>query len=179
MTSLITIREERPDDGPKITGVVERAYSAVPYSDHREHIMIDRLRGTDAYVPELSLLAEIAGETVGHILLTKAHIRNDASVVAALALAPLSVVPEFHSRGVGRHLIRAAHERAAGLGFDTVVLVGIPAYYPQFGYERLSRYPITLPFEAPDDNCMIFQLRPGALDGLAGRVEYACGWLEH
>ncbi|UAJ10257.1 GNAT family N-acetyltransferase [Glacieibacterium megasporae] len=179
MASSITIRAERPGDAATITDIVRRAYADVSYSDHREHIMIDRLRETDAYLPSLSLLAEIGGEPVGHILLTKAAIVGGGRVVTTLALAPLSVVPEFQRRGVGTQLVGAVHERAAALDFESVLLVGIPEYYAQFGYEALGRYPIALPFEAPAENCMIFELRPGALDGVAGRVRYADGWLDH
>jgi predicted N-acetyltransferase YhbS len=179
MEAEIMIRAERPDDAPTITNVVLRAYANVAYSDHREHLMIERLRGTDAYIPALSLLAEIDGEATGHILLTKACILGAHSCVATLALAPLSVVPEHQACGVGKRLVRAAQQRAADLGFGSILLVGIPSYYPQFGYEPLSRYPITLPFDAPDDNCMILPLTPDALDNVVGRVKYAEGWLDH
>ena len=179
MAPIITTRTERPGDALVITNIVQRAYAAVPYSDHREHLMIDRLRKSNAYMTALSLLGEIGGEVVGHVLLTKASIRSGSAVVTTLALAPLSVVPEFQSQGVGKHLVSSVHERAAALGFGTVLLVGTPDYYRQFGYERLGRYPIVLPFEAPDDNCMILELRPGALDGVAGQVKYAEGWLDH
>jgi predicted N-acetyltransferase YhbS len=179
VASEISIRAERPDDGPAIADVVRRAYADVAYSDHREHLMIERLRGTDAYIPALSLLAEIDGAIAGHVLLTKAEIRSPRATVTTLALAPLSVAPEHQSRGVGKRLVNAVHRRAAELGFGSVVLVGIPSYYPQFGYAPLHCYPITLPFEAPADNCMILALTPQALDGVAGRVRYADGWLDH
>jgi predicted N-acetyltransferase YhbS len=175
----ISIGAERPEDGPLISNVVLSAYANVVYSDHREHLMVERLRGTDAYIPALSLLAEMRNEAVGHILLTRVHIGSGDLSVPALALAPLSVVPEAQSRGVGKQLVGAAHRRAAELGFRAIVLVGIPSYYPQFGYERLSRYPIILPFDAPDDNCMILPLASDALDGVTGMVHYAEGWLEH
>jgi predicted N-acetyltransferase YhbS len=179
MEIAISIRAERLDDAPTITNVALRAYANVAYSDHREHLMIKRLRETNAYDPALSLLAEIDGEAAGHILLTKACILGTHSSVVTLALAPLSVVPERQSCGVGKRLVRAAQQRAADLGFGSILLVGIPSYYPQFGYEPLSRYPITLPFDAPDDNCMILPLAPHSLDGVAGRVQYAEGWLDH
>jgi predicted N-acetyltransferase YhbS len=178
-SAAITIRSERPGDEALISDIVRRAYADVPYSDHREHLMVERLRETDAYVSALSLLATIDTEAAGHILLTRAHIRNEYSALPVLALAPLSVVPEFRSRGVGRRLVRNAHERATELGFAAIILVGIPGYYPQFGYERLSRHPITLPFAAPDANSLILALRPGALDGVSGRVDYAEAWLNH
>ena len=179
MDKEIMIRAEGPYDSPTISDLVRRAYVDVPYSDHREHLMIDRLRGTDAYCPALSLIAGIGDEAAGHILLTKAEICTERSSVSTLALAPLSVVPEHQFRGVGKRLVRAAHLRAADLGFESVLLVGIPNYYRQFGYEPLSRYPITLPFDAPDENCMILRLAPHALDGVSGMVRYAEGWLDH
>ena len=172
-------RVERPADASRITDIVQRAYAAVAYSDHREHLMIDRLRQTDGFVPALSLLAEIKDKAVGHVLLTKASIGSGQTAVATLALAPLSVLPAFQSQGVGKQLVRSVHDRAAALGFGSVLVIGIPAYYPQFGYKKLSDYPIKLPFEAPVENCMILELRAGGLDGAAGSVRYADGWLDH
>jgi len=179
MKTQITVRAEQAGEAGLVASVVARAYAGVAYSDQREHLMIDRLRQTSAFIPSLSLLAEVDGQPAGHILLTRAHVRDRDTTVETLALAPLSVVPEYQGQGVGRSLVEAAHQAAATLGFGSIVLVGIPGYYPRFGYEPLSRYPITLPFPAPADNCMILPLRPGALAGVAGVVEYAPGWLEH
>lgn len=175
----VTTRTEQSGDAPVISELVLRTYAAVPYSDHREHLMIERLRMTDAYDPALSLLAEIGDAIVGHILLTKACIRDGRSPATTLALAPLSVVPERQGRGVGGQLVGAAHRQAAALGFESILVIGMPGYYRRFGYEPLSRYPITLPFDVPDANRMILQLRPGALDGVGGPVRFAEGWLDH
>ncbi|WP_082490484.1 N-acetyltransferase [Methylobacterium sp. Leaf91] len=179
MNVVVTVRREHPRDAETIAQVVQRAYADVPYSDHREHIMVDLMRASDAYIPELSLLAEVNGEAVGHVLLTKAHIGFGYSAFPTLALAPLSVVPAFQRQGISKLLISYAHDQSAALGFATILLVCIPNYYQQFGYERLSRCPIKLPFDAPDANCMILPLKPGALDGVSGIVCYAEGWLEH
>ena len=42
----------------------------------------------------------------------------------------------------------------------------------------MSAYLIRLPFPAPDDQCMVLPLRPGALDGVAGLIHFAEGWLD-
>ena len=55
MRADIIIRAERPDDALTITEIAVRAYADVAYSDHREHLMIERLRGSDAFIPALSL----------------------------------------------------------------------------------------------------------------------------
>ena len=179
MAQDLSIHCEQAVDVSRIADVVRRAYASVPYSDHREYVMVERLRETTAYIPALSLLAEVAGEAVGHILLTRATIGSGHAATPTLSLAPLSVVPEFQGRGIGRQLVFAAHRQAAELGFASIVLVGIASYYPRFGYERLSRYPITLPFAAPESECMILSLAPHSLQGVSGQVHYADGWLDH
>jgi predicted N-acetyltransferase YhbS len=179
MGTQALIRSERDDDRGTIADVVRRTYAAVPWSDHREHVMIDRLRQSEAFLPALSLLAEVEGEAVGHLLLTRAWIGTGASATATLALAPLSVVPERQSRGFGRGLVHEAHRRALALGFGSVLCVGNPSYYAKFGYQPLADYPITLPFEAPIKDQMILPLAPGALHGVEGAVRYAAGWLDH
>lgn len=175
----ITIRAERSGDATAIGDLVQRAYADVAHSNHGEHRMIDRLRQTDAFLPRLSLLAFVHGVLAGHILLARAHIRDGNTNIETLALAPLSVAPAYQGQGVGSSLVEAAREQAALLGFGSIVLVGIPAYYPRFGFKPLSDYPIALPFEAPADNCMILPLRADALAGVKGVVDYPDAWLNH
>ena len=178
MRDGVRVRAEQPGEAEVVAGIVRRAYANVAHSDHREPVMIERLRRTDAFVPALSLVATRNGEPVGHLLLTRAEIRGERTV-PTLALAPLSVVPEHQHRGIGTALVAAAHARAAALGYGSILLVGMPAYYARFGYEPLGRYPITLPFDVPDAQRMILPLRRDALDGVAGIVAYAEGWLNH
>jgi predicted N-acetyltransferase YhbS len=179
MGTPIRVRSERDDDLVAIADVVRRAYADVEWSDHREHLMIDQLRQSEAFLPLLSLVADADGEAVGHLLLTRAWIGTGTEATATLALAPLSVVPELQNRGIGSMLVHEAHRRALGLGFQSVICVGNPTYYPRFGYQPLAAYPITLPFEAPTQNQMVLPLVPGALNSVKGVVRYDEGWLDH
>ena len=174
----ISVREAIRTDASAITEVVKRAYDRIPFSNHREHLMVNRLRTSPAYVPQLSLVAEVAGEIVGHILLTRITIRECERSTPYLSLAPLSVVPEFQGRGVGGALINEAHRRARQLDFRSVVVVGIEGYYPKFGYEPLNLYPIKMPLEVNETNCAIVALCPDGLTGLSGLIEYAPEWME-
>ena len=112
-----------------IAAVVKRAYADMEYSDHREDLMVERLRATPAFVPALSVLAEVHSEPVGDVLLTRALIRTERATVVTLALAPLAVVPELRGTGVGSRPVRMAHQEAAALGFGSIVLVGIAGYF--------------------------------------------------
>ena len=179
MDTPLRVRSERDDDRVAIADVVCRTYANVAWSDHREHLMIDRLRQSENFLPKLSLVAEIDGEAVGHLLLTRAWIGTGAATAVTLALAPLSVVPERRNCGIGSTLVHEAHSLALNLGFQSVLCVGNPSDYPKFGYQPLADYPITLPFEAPTENQMILPLVPGALHGVEGVVRYSEGWLNH
>lgn len=107
------------------------------HSDHQEQFLVERLRKSDAFIPELSLVAEDEKGTIaGHILLTKLSIENDSETYESLALAPVSVKPEFQNQGIGGQLIREGHRVAQRLGYQSVILIGHENYYPKFGYKN-------------------------------------------
>ncbi len=102
------IRQEQPSDYKIIHKVVKKAFESTEHSDGNEQELVIMLRKSEAYIPELSLVAEIDGSIVGHIMFTRAKV-GDESV---LALAPLSVLPEYQNKGIGKALISAGHHIA-------------------------------------------------------------------
>lgn len=88
----ILIRQETEKDYRLSETVLEKAFKNEEHSDHREQLLVDKLRKSDVFVPELSLVAEINGEIVGHIMLTKLIIKDDERKYKSLALAPVSVL---------------------------------------------------------------------------------------
>lgn len=89
------IRQERPEDVPSVKALIESAFKDVAESDHKEHLLVERLRHSEAFIPELSLVAESPkGEIVGHVLLTRVRIVSAAGEeFLSLGMAPLSVLP--------------------------------------------------------------------------------------
>ena len=170
----VIIREERQKDFEKINQVVKAAFKNVEQTDHTEHLLVERLRKSQAYIPALSLVAQTPqGEIVGHLLLSKAHIIKGSQSFEVLALAPLSVAPAFQRNSIGSKLIEVAHQRAKKLGYAAIVLLGHKDYYPRFGYKKASLFGVSFPFNAPDDCCMVAELRNNALRGISGVVCYS------
>ena len=170
----VIIREERQKDFEKINQVVKAAFKNVEQTDHTEHLLLERLRKSQAYIPALSLVAQTPqGEIVGHLLLSKAHIINGSQSFEVSALAPLSVAPAFQRNSIGSKLIEVAHQRAKKLGYTAIVLLGHKDYYPRFGYKKASLFGVNFPFNAPDDCCMVAELRKNALRGISGVVCYS------
>ena len=172
MSSTISIRKEINQDHTEVNKIIKEAFASKEMSDHQEHLLVDRIRKSPAFIPELSLVAELNHQIVGHVILTKIKIVNNHDIHESLALAPVSVLPEHQNKGVGGQLILAAHEKAKSLGFTSVVLLGHDQYYPRFGYQQAKTFGITLPFDVPDENCMAIELIENALHGVQGTVEY-------
>ena len=169
---MIHIRQETPEDYLEVFNVVEAAFKTMPFSDQTEQFLVERLRKSESFIPELSLIAEKEGEIVGHILLTKIKIVSEQNSFDSLTLAPVSVKPEYQNQGIGGQLIKTAHEKAKELGFKSVVLLGHKDYYPRFGYEKASKYGIELPFDVPEEHCMVVELVENGLKEVSGIVEY-------
>ncbi|MDH0660438.1 N-acetyltransferase [Empedobacter sp. GD03865] len=168
----MNIRKEEEKDYNQVFELIEKAFENEEYSDHREQFLVERLRNSDSFVPDLSLVCEMNEMIVGYILLTKIKIKHSDFSYDSLALAPVAVLPNYQGNGIGGHLIEFAHKKARELGFESIILLGHPTYYPKFGYRKVSDFDIQLPFEVPDENCMAIELVEDALKNINGMVEY-------
>lgn len=168
----VTIHPETPTNFPQVYELIRAAFANEPYSDQKEHELVARLRSAEAFDPALSLVAERDGEIVGYILFTPVRIVGETESAESLALAPVAVHPEHQGRGIGGQLIRRGHEAAMNRGYASVVLLGHADYYPRFGYAPAERFGIRAPFDVPAENFMAAELKPGALEGVTGVVEY-------
>lgn len=174
----IKIRQEKEKDYKLSETVVERAFKNDEYTDHREHFLVAKLRKSDVFVPELSLVAELDGEIVGHIMLTKLLIENEENKYNSLALAPVSVLPEHQNKGIGIELISESLKIAKEIGFKSVIVLGHDKYYPRFGFKPASVWGIKAPFEVPDGVFMALELEVKGLEGVTGTVVYSKEFLE-
>jgi putative acetyltransferase len=161
----VHIRPETEGDHLAIRDVNEQAFGRPTEAD-----MVEKVRRSPGFVPELSLVAEQDGQIVGHALFSEVTIEDEGVSWTVLALGPIAVRPEFQRQGIGGRMIREGMVRAAALGYRAVVLIGHPTYYPRFGFVPASRYGLTCTFRVPDDVFMAYPLRPDGLDEVRGTV---------
>ena len=169
----IIIREETPDDYAWVIELTEKAFETMEFSDGKEGKLVENLRKAPAFIPELSLVAELNGQVVGHILFSPMQIKNEQKIFESLVLGPVSVLPEFQKQGIGSQLMRAGHQKAKELGFQSVILIGHQEYYPRFGYKPASTWGIKTQIPLPsDDVFMAVELTEGALKEVSGMVDF-------
>lgn len=160
----MVIREEKPGEFGAIYDLVKTAFATARVKDGDEQDYVDALRKGDGYIPALALVAEEDGGLAGHIMLTRVKLATDDDrAVKCLLLAPLSVVLECRSRGVGAALTREALRRAAAMGYEAVFLVGDPAYYSRFGFRRAAEFGVEYTGNIPAEVVQALELKPGAL----------------
>ncbi len=148
------LRSEAPGDAEAIRRLLD-----LSFEDTSVSLLVDLIRRSDRFVPDLSIVAETEGNLVGHVMLSYVTIEGDQSY-EVLSLAPLGVHPEHQRCGIGTALAEAALARAETRGEPLVVVEGHPAYYPRFGFERASRYGIERPADlVPDEAFMVRRLR--------------------
>ncbi|OBB26223.1 acetyltransferase [Mycolicibacterium peregrinum] len=158
-------RVEQPEDVESI-----HAVNAADFPTELEANLVDALReDPTAWIDGLSVVScDVNGDVVGFALLTRCTVDSRP----ALALGPCAVLPDLQRGGAGSAAIRARLERARQLGENLVVVLGHADYYPRFGFRPASRFGITAPFEAPDDNFLALTLNPDAAVP-RGEVVYA------
>ncbi|MHD0398020.1 GNAT family N-acetyltransferase [Staphylococcus simulans] len=165
------IRTEQPKDYQAIERLVKSAFESVEMSDQTEHLLVQRLRESDAYRPELSLVAiSEKDEIIGQIMLSQITIGSHTS---SLALAPLSVAPHYQKQGIGRKLVETALKAAQQSGYPSVVVLGDPNYYQHFGFKMAMHYEIFGPTEAMNPYLMVLELKSKALQNTSGEVHYS------
>jgi predicted N-acetyltransferase YhbS len=125
----LKIRSETIADYPAIAAVNFAAFGMI-----EEGSIVVLQRQSENFDPELSLVAEVDGRVVGHVLFMPHRVQLLGETVRAVNLAPISILPEYQKRGIGGKLIEAGHNLAREKGYNFSFLIGHPTYYPRLGY---------------------------------------------
>jgi putative acetyltransferase len=157
----VIIREEAPADIAGIRAVVEAAFSRPDEAD-----LVARLRAEGGSIT--SLVAADEDSIVGHVMLSKM-----AAPFRALGLAPVSVAPHRQRTGIGSALIRSGLEKAAAGGWESVFVLGEPAYYARFGFSAALASGFASPYVGP---YLVALALNGPLPAIAGKIEYAAAF---
>ena len=155
----ISFRPGEPEDRLAILAVQRRAFGG-----EAEAELVDRL--IDGPVATISMVADLDGMIVGHILLSQLE-----GPQRALALAPLAVDPEWRDFLIGTELANRALARARAEGWQSVFVLGDPVYYGRFGFRSDLAEHVKAPWSGPAFQSL--ELVSGAVSDYRGTVRYA------
>lgn len=161
---MILIRSETEGDEHSIEKILLTAFDGPD-----EARAVDLLRKAGAV--SFSLVGEVDGDIVAHILFSPTEFEPPQPGFSALGLAPLAVMPEFQNNGIGSQLVGTGLQVCRRMGFSAVFVLGYPGYYARFGFCPASKYGLSSVYDA-GDAFMALELQPGSLAGLTGMVHY-------
>jgi len=164
---MIVIRSERKEDFDAIHEV-----NRLAFGQEDEAFLVQRIWNSSQFIPELSLVASKEGQIVGHILFSLIDIEGQHGNRSVLSLAPMAVHPDFQNQGIGSKLVREGLKKCQQLGYEIVIVIGHPNYYPRFGFAPARQKGLEASFPVPDEAFMVLELVPNSLTGLKGTVKY-------
>jgi putative acetyltransferase len=145
------VRAETPADQDAIRRINDEAFG-----ETIEGKLVEAIRASDRFVPELSLVAVSEGQSLGHVILSYIDIEPGGQRV--LQVGPLAVLPSHQRRGIGSALMTEAIRIADERGEPFLLIEGDPRYYGRFGFTRADTMGIEPPQEALGPE--YFMIRP-------------------
>lgn len=165
---MTIIRPETTADSVTIYAVNQQAFDG----RDAEPGLVDAVRKSDGFIPELSLVAEQNNQIVGHILFSRIHLETESGRMPAIALAPMAVRPAYQKQGIGSELVQHGLAECRRLGHAIVIVLGHPTFYSRFGFSAALAKPLDCPYGDCGPAWMALELIPGALNGVRGKVVY-------
>lgn len=163
---MVTIRNEEPRDHERVEQLTREAFYNLYMPGCVEHYLVHTMRTHEDFVPELDYVLEQDGEVVGYIMYTRATLTDEAGQTKGiLTFGPLCIAPDSQRRGYGKQLMRYSFERAVELGYDTVVIFGMPSNYVSSGFVSCRKHNVCVEGGKYPAAMLVKELTPGALDG--------------
>ncbi|HQG30352.1 MAG TPA: N-acetyltransferase [Deltaproteobacteria bacterium] len=103
----IEIRRKEESDHRETGSITREAFWDLYRPGCVEHLLVHRLRRSEAFIPELDYVACDEGRIVGSIVSSKAlAIDDDGNESKVLSMGPLCVLLSYQGNGIGSLLLR-------------------------------------------------------------------------
>ena len=120
------IRETQESDLEEIFNLIHSSFSNKAESDLVKQLISDG----DVLI---NLVVESSDTIIGNVIVSQITMEPDIGLFCG-GVAPLSVLPDQQSSGVGSRLMEEAINESRKLGIDALFLLGDPNYYKRFGF---------------------------------------------
>ena len=172
-------RLEEEKDYRAAESMTRRAFWNKHHLGCDEHYLVHCLRSDDAFVPEISLIAEVDDRIVGGIWYSKSQVKTGTGTYPVLTFGPLCVAPEYQGTGVGGQLLEKSMRLAREAGYPGIIIFGEPGYYPKHGFVTCDNFGITTADGKNFDAFMGIELQDGAFEQMRGGRFFEAEVFEH
>ena len=154
------IREAQESDLEEVFNLIHSAFGNRAESDLVKQLISDG----DVLI---NLLVESSNIIIGNVVVSKITMEPDLGLFCG-GVAPVSVLPDQQSSGVGSRLMTAAINESKKMGIDAFFLLGDPNYYKRFGFVVS-----TLKNDYSVENFQELELTEDCLINIKSKVTYA------
>ena len=144
MNKKITIRSEEHKDYKSIISLILRSFQeGTDYSDGTDIIaLVEEIRDSKYYIPELSFVAELDDKIVGHFLFshfplspTKQGGHSEDAKSDIVMLAPVSVHADYFHQGIRSSMLKMGIEKVKKMGYKGITVEGNFNFYNKVGFK--------------------------------------------
>lgn len=167
---MFEICSETPADGDAVEALLD-----LTFGPDRHGKAVYALRENVPPIGALCFTGWLDGAMVATLRFWPAVIGRGKRAQPILILGPIAVRPDLQGLGYGIALLRHGLAAAEQQGWGAVALVGDEPYYARVGFSREAAQALSLPGLAQPERLLARDLKPGALDALAGPISQAVG----
>jgi putative acetyltransferase len=162
----VIVRAAAPADRAAIIAVHAAAFPTAAEARLVEALVAD---GDDL----VSLVAETDAGIVGHVLFSRMTVYADGRALVATGLAPVGVLPQHQSTGIGSALIRCGLDLLDGQRVAICFVLGDNVFYGRFGLDACVARPFACRYAGPH---FMARWLDGAVTITAGTAAYAAAF---
>jgi putative acetyltransferase len=163
-SKMRTIRKTIKADLEEVFNLIYVSFSNMAESDLVKQLISDE----DVLI---NLVIETSDIIVGNIVVSKLTMEPDVGLFCG-GVAPLSVLPEHQSSGVGTQLMHEAIKKSQEMKIDALFLLGNPNYYKKFNFIISD-----LESDYSAEHFQQLELTKGCLINLKSKITYANAFL--
>ena len=161
----VKIRTEQPDDFKMVENLTREVFRPGCI----EHYVLHRYRKDSGFVPELSLVMEVQGEIIGHVMYAWWHIdSDDGRKIRMMTFRPISIRPDYQGKGFGTKLLNHSMEIAKKMGAGCLLIRGDIEFFGKCGFIPASEKGIRCADNPEATDLLCKELDEGFLDGITG-----------
>ena len=163
------LRPEEEKDYNSVENLTREAFWNVYKPGCDEHLLIHNMRNAKEFIKELDYVAVYNDEIIGNIVYAKTKIIDGSKEHDVITFGPVSVLPAYQKKGIGKKLIEHTITKAQEMGFNAIIIYGNPKYYEKFGFKNSREYKITNMEGNYHDALLALELHSGSLEKTSGK----------